>query len=340
MTSSSCPACANSRDLAFVEERRDPIGGVVYTLRRCQNCGLIFSDPRDPVGPDWYEKSAPLRAVEARGNPHDDSRFTWFFSSDLFPGRLLDLGCGDGGFLSEAVTCGWKAVGVDYESRMIALAREKGLDAHAQDFETFLKGRAAKEFDVVTLFDVLEHTGEPREMLTMIKPVLKRGGHLAITFPNANRPAWFGRESFDYPPHHFTRWTPAALKNFLEREGFSVVEMKTPGPSVRWFSEVIFHGVISPAAIGLVKRILFGRQTHGSLTSLYEASPATDSPSVQGPIKKYLAEPDRRRVAANVFRYAARFLTYPIGAVLVLACRLRRGSGEYLYCLARFEPKS
>lgn len=332
-----CPACEGSRDAVFVEERRDPVGGVLYRLHRCGACGVVFSDPRDPVGPDWYEKAAPLRAAETRSAPTTDARFSWFLGRGLTPGRLLDVGCGGGGFLAEAGARGWKATGVDYEERMIALARERGLDAHAADLGDFLKTRAAKEFDAVTLFDVLEHSPEPRALLASLKPVLKRGGHLAVTFPNAGRPAWFGRESFDYPPHHFTRWDSAALTDFLRREGFAVVETRTPGPTVRWFSEVMFYGLIAPAAVSAVRRVLFGPESRGTLTDLYAAGAAVPSAAPPDGLKGFLADPAHRRRAANTFKYACRLVTYPAGALLALACRLRKGSGEYLYCLARYD---
>lgn len=333
----ACPACEGSREPAFVEEKRDPVGGVNYRLHRCANCGLVFCDPRDPVGPEWYEKAAPLRAVETRSAPQSDARFAWFLGLGLSPGRLLDVGCGGGGFMAAATARGWKATGVDYEERMIALAREQGLDAYAQDLYKFLKSRAAKEFDAAVLFDVLEHSPEPRELLAAIKPVLKRGGHLAVTFPNEERPAWFGRESFDYPPHHFTRWNASALRGFLQREGFTVVDLRTAGPSVRWFSEVIFYGWLAPSAVSAVRRILFGPDSRGTLTDLYSAGAAAPSAAPPDGLKGFLADPSHRKAAADAFKYACRLVTYPVAAVLALACRLRPRSGEYLYCLARYD---
>lgn len=332
-----CPSCGGSRDLAFVEERRDPVGGTLYRLHRCGSCGLVFSDPRDPVGPDWYEKAAPLRATEARGAPEKDARFSWFLGLGLPPGRLLDVGCGDGGFLAAAGARGWKATGVDYEERMIALGRAKGLDAHAQDLSAFLKSRAAREFDAITLFDVLEHSPEPRELVAALKPVLKHGGHLAITFPNDRRPHWFGREEFDYPPHHFTRWTPGVLRGFLQREGFTVVSLRVAGPSLRWFSETMFYGWIAPAAIAAARRVLFGPESRGTLTDLYSAGAAAPSAAPPDGLKGLLADPARRRSLAALFKYACRIVTYPLGGVLALACRLRADSGEYLYALARYD---
>jgi len=337
MTPRACPACEGSRDLAFVAERRDPVGGALYRLHRCGACGVVFSDPRDPVGPERCEKAAPLRAAETRAAPRSDARFAWFLDAALPPGRLLDVGCGDGGFLAAAGARGWKATGVGGETRLIALAREKGLDAHAQDLAAFLKTRAAKEFDAVTLFDALERAPEPRALIAAIKPVLKRGGRLAVTLPNDRRPHWFGREEFDYPPRHFTRWSPDALRGFLQREGFSVVDLRTPGPSVRWFSELMFYGWIAPAAVAAARRVLFGPESRGTLTGLYAAGAAVPSAAPPDGLKGLLSDGARRRALADAFKRACRLFTYPLAALCAAACLLRKESGEYLYCLARYD---
>ena len=327
-----CPGCSSSRGFAPLEERRDPIGGVLYRLWRCGACGLTFSEPRDPVGPEWYEKSEPLRAREAAYEPARDWRFRRFLSAGLAPGKVLDLGCGRGGFMELAARAGWKAVGVDYEARMVELARARGLDAHAQDFVAFLKGRAAKEFDAVVLFDVLEHAPEPAALLAAIKPVLKRGGHLAITFPNADRPHPFGVEAYDYPPHHFTRWTPRALRVFLESRGFAIVVLTTVGPSVYWASETLFYGLIAPPALALAKRLFFGRRASGTITDLYAAS-GTEAPGAGA----LLADKGRRQDLVAFFKRACRLATWPLGLLLALGCRLKPGSGEDLYCLSRYD---
>lgn len=333
MTPRGCPACAGARDLSLVEERRDPVAGGAYRLYRCGTCGLVFSDPREAVGADWYEKAAPLRAKEGRRAPASDWRFRRFLAADLPAGKVLDVGCGSGGFLALAAARGWKGAGVDYDSRVVELARAKGVDAHAGDFDEFLKKRSAKEFDAVTLFDVLEHVPEPRDLLARIKPVLKRGGRLVITFPNAARPILFRREEFDYPPHHFTRWNVHALRSFLEGEGFAIETLETVGPSVRWFSEVLFDGLIAPGALGFARRVLFGRAAEGSISSLYSTAPGKE----QGGAKGLFADKSRRQALVNAFKFSCRLITYPLGAILALGFRLRKDSGEYIYCLARYE---
>jgi SAM-dependent methyltransferase len=215
---------------------------------------------------------------------------------------------------------------------VIEHARAKGLDAHARDYADFLKTRSAKEFDAVTLFDVLEHAPEPRELLGLIKPVLKRGGRLAITFPNAARPILFRREDYDYPPHHFTRWNVHALRGFLEGEGFEIETLETVGPSVRFFSEILFDGLIAPGALALARRALFGRGAEGSITGLYTAAPSAAESGPRG----FLGDKARRQALVDAFKAACRIVTYPAGLILALAYRLRKDSGEYLYCLARY----
>lgn len=332
-----CPGCGSAKDFSLVEEHRDPIGGTQYRLQRCGDCELVFAEPRDAVGSDWYEKAAPLRAREMRRTPERDWRFRRFLRVGLPAGRLLDIGCGDGGFMKVAAARGWKTVGVDYDSRVIELARRDGLDASARDFFEFLKVRAAKEFDAITLFDVLEHVPEPRELIAAIKPVLKRGGHLAITFPNAGRPQPFGVEEYDYPPHHFTRWTRRSVRSLLEREGFAVVELSDVGPTATWFSETIFYGFIAPAALSAARRLLFGGEAAGSITQLYEAGSAQRSEARPDGLKGLLADKARRQDLVDVFKLACRFLTWPPGLLLSIVFRLVPGRGEYLYALARYD---
>ncbi|MBI4371254.1 MAG: class I SAM-dependent methyltransferase [Elusimicrobia bacterium] len=326
----ACPACGSTRGFSFVEEHRDAVAGGLYRLHRCGACGLVFAQPRDPVGAGWYEKAAPLRAAEPRGPAARDRRYRRFLGEGLAPGKLLDLGCGDGSFLKLAAAAGWTAVGADYDVRVAALARAQGLDVCAGDFASFLKKRAAKEFDAVVLFDVLEHASEPRELIAAIKPVLKRGGHLAVTLPNADRPLPFGRDRYDFPPHHFTRWTPGALSSFLRREGFAPVRVEAPGPTGLWFSEHLFDFAVAPAGLALARRLAFGRGARGSLTELYSGKGASG----------LLADPLRRGRLVWAARRLARVLTWPAGLLLSLPYRARSGRGHHLYALARYDDIS
>ena len=80
---------------------------------------------------------------------------------------------------------------------------------------------------------------------------------MAITVPNAARPLPFGREDFDLPPHHLTRWTPAALRAFLEREGFAVTRLDASRQDWALTRELMaLHWGVKPVAA--LKRALLG----------------------------------------------------------------------------------
>ncbi len=282
-----------------------------------------------PVGPEWYEKCAPLRGREKRPEPGGDWRFKTFLEEGLPPGRILDVGCGDGGFLAAAQEAGWTGVGFDYETRMIALGKGRGVEVHAEEFSAFCGSRAPGEFDAITLFDVLEHTPEPLKLLNLLKPLLRKGGHVALTLPNALRPIPFTREEHDYPPHHFTRWTPEAMKGFLERNGFVVVRQDAGTLKLGYLSDHVFFYAVMPFVLKLAKRVLFGKAGAAKTVSeLYSAGGAAGA----------LSDKSRRQALVDAAKLPLRLVTWPVAAAMWLYYRATRPlPGDCLYTLARRE---
>lgn len=326
-----CPACGGNGPFEPVETWHDRVGGKDYGLHRCEGCGVTFSEPRVPVGADWYEKAAPLRGKEYKPGPEKDFRFALFLSEPLEKGRVLDVGCGDGGFLFLARSAGWASVGFDYDSRMTAAARAKGEKAVSDDFDHFISTLKPGEFDAMTLFDVLEHTPEPARLLESIKPALRAGGHLAITLPNANRPILLRREEHDYPPHHFTRWTPEAMRVFLEQRGFAVERQVAGDLRVDYVSDHLFFFGLMPLLLGAAKALLFGRGSAGTVSELYAASGPALAPEPGS-----LADPLVRQRLVEWAKLLACLVTWPAALLLVAYFRATRElAGDSLYTLAR-----
>lgn len=325
-----CPACAGRLPLRWVEDHFDRVGGKPYRLLSCPDCGVVSTEPREPVGARWYVKAAPLRALEKRPPPEADWRFRQFFSEGIPPGRLLDVGCGDGSFLNLARRAGFQTTGFDYDQRVVAQAKALGLaDVHAMEFSCFCAGRQAGEFDVATLFDVLEHTPEPAWFLGQVKRLIKPGGHVAVTLPNALRPLPWGREEHDFPPHHFTRWTPGAMRAFLEGHGFSVVRQDAGTLKLRYLSDHFFFFRLMPGLLKIARQLLFGRsgqRPQATLTELYAAEGTAG----------WLSDKLLRQKIVNAARLAFQILFTPAALGLKVYYRSRqRRCGDCLYTLAR-----
>lgn len=90
-------------------------------------------------------------------------------------------------------------------------------------------------FDFVTIFEVLEHIEKPREFLMTVRRVLKPGGYLLISIPNA--PFQFlkarifkflgiRKEAFLGPGEHIVHYTRKTIKQFLRNVGFSIVKIE------------------------------------------------------------------------------------------------------------------
>jgi SAM-dependent methyltransferase len=148
---------------------------------------------------------------------------------DSPPGRLLDVGCGDGGFLKRMSAIGWVVAGVDFDAEAIENAKAKcGGDLRATDLAgaQFPKN----SFDAVTLNHVIEHVPDPVALLAEARRVLKQGGRLIAATQNVQslghvsfRDCWCGLD----PPRHLQVFSVNALKNCARQAGFGKVSAST-----------------------------------------------------------------------------------------------------------------
>lgn len=118
---------------------------------------------------------------------------------DASEGTVLDIGCGDGFFLSELDRLaslsarGWTLHGVDYSSAALEAARARPYEFRRCNLEERIP-YPDDTFGVVTAGEVLEHIYDPDRLLREIRRVLRPGGHLALTTPNLQ--AWYNRALF------------------------------------------------------------------------------------------------------------------------------------------------
>jgi 2-polyprenyl-3-methyl-5-hydroxy-6-metoxy-1,4-benzoquinol methylase len=154
-------------------------------------------------------------------------------------GRLLDVGCALGIFLYLARERGWAVYGVDVSQYAARYAREVfGLDVFAGELKD--AQFPEKWFDVITLWDILEHFPDPSHQLQEILRLLKDDGTILMNAPNEEGLLRLlagmifrlsgGKISYPvrklYHPFHIHYFTQETLKALLEKNGFTVVKLE------------------------------------------------------------------------------------------------------------------
>lgn len=139
-------------------------------------------------------------------------------------GRVLDVGCGSGGYLAFLASLGWDCYGVEPGPNSRAYAKDAlGLNVHPGPLEAC--SFEDKFFDLVTMWHVIEHLPNPLETLQEMHRILKPDGLLVLRTPNVDsfearafRGNWYALD----PPRHLYLFSPKTLKTLLARGGFAV----------------------------------------------------------------------------------------------------------------------
>ena len=143
-------------------------------------------------------------------------------------GNLLDVGCGAGFFLSHAKLNGWNVNGIDLLDEYIQFAKEKLMIENAQCLSLENAQFPEQFFDVITLWDLIEHLPHPLRDLKKINRLIKPGGHLAIWTPNVKNSIFMkGNWSGYITCQHLYFFSLKTLRQLLKRAGFKIVFYKT-----------------------------------------------------------------------------------------------------------------
>jgi SAM-dependent methyltransferase len=146
---------------------------------------------------------------------------------------ILDVGCGDGGFLSAARDLGYRqSVGVDLSEEQVQIARSRGLpQVHQAEMIPFLREQTLESFDLVVAFDVIEHLSKKELMVVIgeVHRILKKGGRWIIHVPNAQSP-FFGRIRYGDFTHELA-FTQRSLASVLRVGGFSTIDCYEDQPT-------------------------------------------------------------------------------------------------------------
>jgi len=215
-----------------------------FEIHRCCVCGLVYVNPR-PKAEELASLYAAYHCRDAANEASWDRLMGRIFreSAGLLCAawngsrrpRLLDAGCGYGGFVALMGERGWDAEGVDRSLSVVEAARRKGRAVRLGTLEELPEQQGP--YDAVTMFYVLEHLPDPMGALRKVFDLLVPGGTLLIRVPHTTpivrllAPLGLGGALYD-PPFHLYDFSPAVLREMLCRTGFVDVRTRPGRPTV------------------------------------------------------------------------------------------------------------
>jgi 2-polyprenyl-3-methyl-5-hydroxy-6-metoxy-1,4-benzoquinol methylase len=213
-----------------VEECVSTVSGYASSNRivSCRSCGLLYANPRDAsltglyaqVVDDEYVKSWEERARTFRKHLKVLEKYR--------QGRkLLDIGCYAGIFLDEAKKAGYDIMGIEPSKWAAEFARGKtGAEVLHGSWDAVTLPESG--FDIITIWDVIEHLEDPSACLKHVHGWLKSGGIVAITTHDIG--SLFARMMGKRYPwlmrFHLYHFTPKTLSAMLSKNGLKVVLVK------------------------------------------------------------------------------------------------------------------
>jgi len=184
----NCPIC-NKNNFVFLFKKN----GGNYVLCKNKSCQLVYLNPcfTDEHLESYYKNMGIAQSITVK----DESLFyrkiysygITNINKFIKPKKeinILDLGCSTGFFLDIAKEKGWKTFGIELNEKEIDIAKKnhnvKNINLHE------VQEKLNYKFNVITMWDVIEHIKDPHYLLKTIKKSLKPGGLFFFQTPNVN----------------------------------------------------------------------------------------------------------------------------------------------------------
>jgi len=224
-----CRVCGALGSQIVAEHVQDYITKKFFDVRRCPRCHVAFTFPQpasmDPYYPPYYRRYGPLTRTTLK------LLYKWRARSWVRAfgtrGTALEIGCGPGWMLRALRSRGWRVLG---NERTIQSTFHASPSNRLPVFVGSLGALKAEPcFDLIILFQVLEHLPDPFATLQQCAKLLKPGGGIVVAVPNLEswqarfaRRFWFG---FDVPRHLF-HFSTESLAHTLQEIGLSISRIR------------------------------------------------------------------------------------------------------------------
>jgi len=216
--------------------------GIYNTIVVCNCCGLKYVNPRDEGIKDLYKSVVDNAYLESwNERAYTFTKHMKVLSKYYKEGKsLLDVGCYAGIFLSEAKKAGYAAAGLDPSLWAVVFAREKTCADVRQGGwdEVFFP---EESFDIVTMWDVIEHLEDPSACLNQAYRWLKKNGIIALTTHDIASPfaRFMGKRYLWLMRFHLYHFEPKTLSAMLFKNNFQPIatEYYSKKVSLQYFVE-------------------------------------------------------------------------------------------------------
>ena len=205
-----------------------------WNYLKCSNCGLVYENPRpDKIAlaeyysfnskedqqyvEDWFVENSDLHKKTW-------NRYLRIVKKYVKNGFLLDIGCGAGTFLEEAIQNGFECVGQEVSKYYKHIHSQKKLSVHYK--EIYDLPYKENSFKVISIFDVIEHHPDPNLLIKYIYKSLEPSGFLVLTTHDiGNIFAKFYKAKWRhiYPIGHLTFFTKETITRIIKDNGFQLV---------------------------------------------------------------------------------------------------------------------
>jgi SAM-dependent methyltransferase len=230
MSGMICRICTNEQGMKSLK-----VAGAQYL--RCPRCRCLIVDPypRRELNQAFQGKQNVARLVKEA-----QDRRAYFqrrldrlenrLGSARQDARLLEVGCGSGVMLEEAIRRGWRVDGIELSAELAAVASRNNPDASIFTGNIQYLDPQGASYDAVIALDVLEHVLSPMGVIENCRELLKPGGLLMLQTPNTRslraRTQGAKWDMLD-PEQHLNLFSPDALRVLLTTVGFHILEMTT-----------------------------------------------------------------------------------------------------------------
>lgn len=237
----ACPLCGSASRETLIEPTvtiDDPkaLYGAASGIRgsqqivRCNDCTMMYESPRLP------EEAIIAGYASADDAGHDSQHHMRVksFAASLnkfakrLPGKgstILDVGTAGGAFLEAARDFGYKPSGIEPSQYLTNAACERGFDVRAGTLKDALF--EGEQFDVISMWDVIEHLCEPTAEVRLVHDKLKPGGTFLLNFPDSGttQAKLAGKRFWWLLSVHVSYFTKKTMRKLLEDAGFEVEPM-------------------------------------------------------------------------------------------------------------------